>query len=55
MVVQRHTGLRLSERGQLRVIGSEKTNGLEPLAYLQRVIGNIAAADADEALDALLP
>ena len=36
-------------------IESAKANGLEPYAYLQYVIGHIAAADTDEALDALLP
>ena len=28
---------------------------MEPYAYLQHVIGRIATADTDEALDALLP
>lgn len=32
-----------------------KANGVEPYAYLQYVIGHIAAADTDEALDALMP
>ena len=37
------------------LVESAKANGVEPYAYLQKVIGNIAAADTDEALDALLP
>jgi len=37
------------------LIESAKANGVEPLAYLQHVFANIAAADTDEALDALLP
>ena len=37
------------------LIETAKANGLEPYAYLQQVIGHIAAADTDEALDALLP
>ena len=37
------------------LIESAKANGIEPYAYLQYVIGNIAAADTDEALDALMP
>ena len=37
------------------LIESAKANGVEPYAYLQNVIGLIAAADTDEALDALLP
>ena len=37
------------------LIESAKANGLEPYAYMQWVIGNITAADTDEALDALLP
>ena len=36
-------------------IETAKANGIEPYAYLQYVIGNIAAADTDEALDALMP
>ena len=35
------------------VIESAKANGLEPHAYLQYVLEHIA--DADEALDALMP
>ena len=37
------------------LIETAKANGVEPSAYLQHVISNIAAADTDEALDALLP
>lgn len=37
------------------LIETAKANGVEPYAYLQHVIGNIAAADTDEALDALMP
>lgn len=37
------------------LIESAKANGVEPYAYLQYVIGNIAAAQTDEALDALMP
>jgi len=37
------------------LIETAKANELEPFAYLQHVIGNIAAADTEEALDALLP
>lgn len=37
------------------LIETAKANGVEPYAYLQHVIGNIAIADTDEALDALLP
>ncbi len=37
------------------LIESAKANGLEPYAYMQYVIGNIAAADTEEALDALMP
>ena len=37
------------------LIETAKANGVEPYAYLQHVIGRIATADTDEALDALLP
>lgn len=37
------------------LIETAKANSVEPSAYLQHVVGNIAAADTDEALDALLP
>ena len=37
------------------LVETAKANGVEPYAYLQHVIGNIAAADSDEALDALMP
>ncbi|MFT6303249.1 MAG: transposase [Granulosicoccus sp.] len=37
------------------LIESAKPNGVEPYAYLQYVIGHIAAADTDEVLDALMP
>ena len=37
------------------MVETAKANGVEPYAYLQHVIGNIAAADTDEALDALMP
>jgi len=37
------------------LIESAKANGVEPLAYLQQVFASIAAADTDEALEALLP
>ena len=37
------------------LIETAKANGLEPIAYLQYVIGHIAATDTDEALDALMP
>lgn len=37
------------------LIETAKANDLGPYAYLQQVIGHIAAADTDEALDALLP
>ena len=37
------------------LIESAKANAIEPDAYMQHVIGNIAAADTDEALDALMP
>ena len=37
------------------LIESAKANDIEPYAYMQHVIGNIAAADTDEALDALMP
>ena len=41
--------------GYYSLIETAKANGLEPYAYLQHVIGQIAAADTDEALEALLP
>jgi len=37
------------------LIETAKANGLEPYAYMKWVIGNITAADTEEALDALLP
>ena len=37
------------------LIESAKANDVEPYAYIKYVIGNIAAADTDEALDALMP
>jgi transposase len=37
------------------LIESAKANDIEPYAYLQYVIGRIAAVDTDEALDALMP
>jgi transposase len=37
------------------LIESAKANDVESYAYLQYVIGHIAAADTDEALDALMP
>ena len=37
------------------LIESAKANGVDPYVYMQKVIGNIATADTDEALDALLP
>ncbi len=37
------------------LIESAKANGIEPYAYLQYVIGHIAAADTGEALDVLMP
>jgi len=37
------------------LIETAKANGLEPFAYLQRVIGNIAAAETVEDIEALLP
>ena len=37
------------------LIETAKANNVEPFAYMQHVIGNIAAADTDEALDALMP
>ncbi len=37
------------------LVETAKANGLEPYAYLQRVISNITTADTDEALDALMP
>jgi transposase len=37
------------------LIESAKANGIEPYAYMQYVIGNIAAADTDEAIEALMP
>ena len=37
------------------LIESAKANDVEPYAYLKYVIGKIAAADTDEALDALMP
>lgn len=37
------------------LVETAKANGIEPYAYVQQVIGNIAAADTDEALDALMP
>ena len=37
------------------LVETAKANGIEPYAYLQYVIGNIVAADTDEALDALMP
>lgn len=37
------------------LIETAKANGLEPYAYMQWVIDNIATADTDEALDALMP
>lgn len=37
------------------LVETARANGIEPYAYLQHVIGNIAAADTDEALDALMP
>ena len=36
-------------------IESAKANNVEPYAYMKWVIGNITAANTDEALDALLP
>ena len=41
--------------GYYSLIETAKANGLEPYAYLQHVIGRIADADTDEALEALLP
>jgi len=37
------------------LIETAKANDVEPYAYLKYVIGNVAAADTDEALDALMP
>ena len=37
------------------LIETAKANGVEPYAYMQHVIGHIAAADTDEALEALMP
>jgi len=37
------------------LIESAKANNVEPYAYMKYVVGNIAAADTDEALDALMP
>ena len=37
------------------LIETAKANGIEPDAYVQHVISHIAAADTDEALDALMP
>ncbi len=37
------------------LIENAKANGLEPYAYQRHVIGNIAAADTEAALEALLP
>ena len=41
--------------GYFTLIETAKANGVEPYAYLQQVVRNIAAADTDEALEALLP
>ena len=41
--------------GYFTLVETAKANGVEPYAYLQRVVRNIAAADTDEALEALLP
>jgi len=41
--------------GFFSLIETAKANGLEPYAYIKHVVGNIAAADTDETLDALLP
>jgi len=37
------------------LIESAKANDVEPYNYLKQVIGKIAVADTDEALDALMP
>lgn len=37
------------------LIESAKTNDIEPYACMQHFIGNIALADTDKALDALMP
>lgn len=37
------------------LIETAKANGMEPYTYMQQVVGKIAAADTDEALDALMP
>jgi len=37
------------------LIETAKANGMEPYTYMQQVVGNIAAADTDEALDTLMP
>ena len=37
------------------LIETAKANGIEPYIYLHHVIEHIAAADNDEALDALMP
>ena len=41
--------------GYFTLIETAKANGVEPYAYLRTVVANIAAADTDEALEALLP
>ena len=41
--------------GYFSLIETAKANGVEPYAYMQKVIANIAQADTDEALEALLP
>jgi transposase len=37
------------------LIETAKANGIEPSVYIKHVVANIATADTDEALDALLP
>ena len=37
------------------LIETAKANGIEPSVYINYVVANIATADTDEALDALLP
>ncbi len=37
------------------LVETAKANGTEPYAYLQHIVGHIAAACTEEAIDALTP
>lgn len=44
-----------AKKAMFSLIKTSKVNEVESYAYLQYVIGHIAAADTDEALDTLMP